>query len=83
MYDTVDGAEAQVLFEKEGQSEVLFSEHVHPLKRASDRRWHDYSIDLSRFKGERGYLSFQCLPGPMGDATGDWLGWSKMIIKSK
>jgi hypothetical protein len=77
-FDIGNGAEGRIYFEHADQRDLIFAKTLDPASKTGDRRWFDESIDLSRFEGMAGYLSFECYPGADGDAVADWFGWSKL-----
>lgn len=71
-----DGALAQIiLINQDGQHE-LFSQYLNPAQKPGDRRWFDYTMDLTRFADEKVVIKFLADVGPAGNATADWIGWS-------
>lgn len=80
-----DGVEFVLEIRKAGGStEKLFSKYIDPKTNISDRKWHEYEIDLSRFAGQEIELLFTTAPGPKEDDKCDWAGWGDIeFVDSK
>ena len=75
-WSSSDGVAFQVDVTSLSEAQKLFSEYIDPKNRASNRRWRDRSIDLSRYRGQEIYLIFQTLPGI--DNTSDVAHWAQL-----
>jgi hypothetical protein len=58
----------------------LFHHTLDPKNDPHDRHWLDRVVDLSPYGGQRVDLVFEALPGPAGDASYDWGGWSTPVL---
>jgi hypothetical protein len=80
-FDLGNGAEGRIYFEYGDKRELIYSKFLDPASNPQDRRWFDEVIDLSRFKGLSGILTFECYPGPRKDEIADWFSWSKLKLQ--
>ncbi len=62
-----DGVVFQVDATSLSSAQKVFSQYIDPKNRASDRKLHEHSIDLSRYRGQDVYLIFQTLAGMTGN----------------
>lgn len=62
------------------EDDVLYSTYINPKAVEADRRWHDATIDLSQYEGQRVILRFQTDPGPEGNRTLDLAGFSEPTL---
>jgi hypothetical protein len=76
-----DGAEGIVYIEEGGNRGIIYRKYLNPIDRAEERKWFDETLDLSKFMGKKVKIIFEAKPGPKGDATGDWFGWSSPVLK--
>lgn len=56
----------------------LFSKYIDPKNNVSDRKWHDFKIDLSEWEGKEVTLSFVTECGK--NSVYDWSGWGNPRI---
>ena len=78
-----DGTSFQIYVSENRPSEngkFVFVRYVNPKLNPNDRRWRNYYLDLSQWVGQSVYLSLITEPGPNGDWTFDWAGWSDLQI---
>lgn len=75
-----DGVLFEVYLTRRGQEVRLLSQYVDARNRVSDRKWHDFQIDLADFSGEEIEISFETSAGPAGDARNDWAGWGNPML---
>lgn len=75
-WSLADGVTFRVDVTSLSEAQKLFSEYIDPKDRASNRRWRERSIDLSRYRGQEIYLIFQTLPG--ADTTSDVAHWAQL-----
>lgn len=62
------------------EDDVLYSTYINPKAVEADRRWHDATIDLSPYEGQRVILRFQTDPGPEDNRTLDLAGFSEPTL---
>jgi hypothetical protein len=81
-YPKGDGAQAEIFFEADGIAECLYSKYILPVPEDNplDSGWIDEVVSLNKFAGKKGKLIFRTTPGPAGDNTADWIGWSEPRI---
>jgi hypothetical protein len=79
-FDAGDGAEGKIYFEYEGTRDPLYSHWLDPAQNEDERRWLDWTLDLSKYSGKKGALVFECNSGPNGNPVADWIVWSGMKI---
>ncbi len=53
----------------------IFYKYIDPKHNVSERKWHAYELDLSKYAGKEVTLLFSTDPGPKGDNRADWAGW--------
>jgi hypothetical protein len=58
----------------------LYHRYLDPKNNLDDRRWVDEVVDLSAYGGQMVDLIFEALPGPAGDLSFDWGGWSSPVL---
>ncbi len=63
-----------------GRVTQVFSNYIDPKHNFRERTWMNGEVDLSAFHGERVDLLFSTDPGPRGDSTYDWAGWSNFYF---
>jgi len=61
----------------------IFSKYINPKENPSDRKWHDYEINLSEYSNKNVTLYFVTSAGPANDDYGDWAYWSNPLICRK
>ncbi|MDO8093639.1 MAG: hypothetical protein Q6360_09185, partial [Candidatus Brocadiales bacterium] len=81
-YQLGDGALAEIFFDTDGKTECIYSKYIYPAPedKHQDNGWIDEIISLDKFTGKNGKLTFRSSPGPAGDSTADWIGWSEPRI---
>jgi hypothetical protein len=78
-----DGSNFQIFISETQTAEngqFVFVRYINPKLNPSDRRWRNFLVDLSPWAGQSIYLSLITEPGPKGDWTFDWAGWSDLQI---
>ena len=78
-----DGASFQIFISETESGEngqFVFVRYINPKLNPNDRRWRNYYLDLSSWAGQSVYLSLITEPGPQGDWSFDWAGWSDLQI---
>lgn len=81
--DHGDGAEYALRLAHPGEPDGswdAFSLHLDPRSNPADRGWLDFVLDLSGYAGQTMDIAFESLPGPAGDSSFDWGGWSRPIL---
>jgi hypothetical protein len=66
--------------EQSGELYRVFHHYIDPKNNPDDRRWFDERVDLSQFGGQAVEVVFEVLPGPRGDDSYDWGGWSWPVL---
>lgn len=69
-----------VLFEIYVDQDLIFSKYIDPKNNISDRKWHDYCLDISKYVGKKAKIGFVTSPGPNNSTIYDWAGWGNPII---
>jgi len=62
------------------QRERIFSRYINPKHNKADRKWHDYSVDLSDFGDKTVDLIFTTAPGPKENTNYCTAGWGDLGI---
>jgi hypothetical protein len=60
--------------------QTVFHRYIDPKGNPDDRRWFDERLRLDRFGGRAVEIVFEVMPGPAGDASYDWGGWSSPVL---
>ncbi|UCC65161.1 MAG: tetratricopeptide repeat protein [Anaerolineae bacterium] len=55
--------------------ERIFLEHVD--KAMARQGWHERTLDLAPWAGQKMVLTLAVTPGPVADPSGDWAGWGE------
>jgi hypothetical protein len=79
--DKGDGVLFEITLQEGGREKKIFSEYIDPKNRAQDRKWFDYSIDLSRYAGREVVLGLITSPGK--NNAFDWSAWGDLCLKSQ
>jgi tetratricopeptide (TPR) repeat protein len=58
----------------------VFHRHVSPRDNPEDQHWLDHVVDLGAYGGKAMDIVLETLPGPAGDSTSDWGGWSMPVL---
>ena len=74
--DKGDGVLFEIYVEDESVLDRVFSKYIDPRNNVVDRKWHDETVDLSRYNGKHVNLSFVTIPGPLNNGTYDLPVWS-------
>ncbi|MBW8051159.1 MAG: hypothetical protein FVQ77_12630 [Cytophagales bacterium] len=77
-----DGVLFEISVQIDNKAEMIFSKYIDPKKNTSDREWHDYQIDLSKYKGKEISITFITSPGQANNSSYDWAGWSQLRLIS-
>lgn len=75
-----DGATFQVAWIKDAKREVLFSRHLDPVNAGGDRGLQSFAVDLGARR--EGRLLLEVTPGPAGNNSWDWTGWTAVEIQT-
>ncbi len=81
--DKGDGVEFVVRISAKDREHELLRRYINPKSQPAERRWNDFSIDLSAYAGQQVQLTLLTLPGPAGDGRYDWAGWGRPMIVQK
>jgi hypothetical protein len=73
--DMGDGVLFEVFAEENGFPNSIFSKYIDPKNNLSDRRFYNYSLDLSEFGNRTIRLTFATSSGPKDDSSYDWALW--------
>jgi hypothetical protein len=65
----------------DGEERRLFAAYLDPKHVAADRRWADAVVLLGTYAGREVSLVLATEPGPSGDRTWDWAGWSRAEVR--
>jgi len=77
-----DGVLFEIHVQDQADTEVIFHKYIDPKSIPSDRRWHDETVDLSKYGGKEVQLVLSVHPGPFDDNRYDWAAWSDPRIIS-
>jgi hypothetical protein len=75
-----DGVLFEVYVKKGDIERIVFSKYIDPKHNVSERRWNDFEVDLSDYRGSHVTLTLATSPGPRGDANWDWAWWGEPMI---
>ena len=74
-----DGAVFRVVWDRGGETTVLFSRQLQPRDHPADRGLQSFRVDLRPVAG--GQLRLEVDPGPYRDNGWDWTAWTEIEIK--
>jgi len=77
-----DGVEFDVYINQSDDKKKIFSQYIDPKNNPADRKWYCSEINVSQYRNKTISLSFVTLPGPTGNSSYDWAGWSDIYLKS-
>ena len=79
-----DGATFEVVVTpKDGREAKLFSRYIDPKHNVSERAWIPVEVDLARYAQQNVVLSLVTGPGPSGDNSFDWAGWTDPEVAAR
>src|SRR5205823_5647795 len=52
-----------------------------PKAKESDRKWHPFEADLTRFKDGENFLFLETTPGPRENNAWDWAAWGDLHLE--
>ena len=79
-----DGATFEVFLKpKNGEERRLFSRYIDPKRNANERVFIPVAVDLEQYAHQDVVLSLVTDPGPRGDNSFDWAGWTDPIVASQ
>jgi hypothetical protein len=78
--DKGDGVEYRVYVLSGQREDQVFSEYLDPKNNPNQRKWNEYSVDLSDYTGQNVTLVFSTLPGPGNNTAWDWSWWANPEI---
>lgn len=76
--DKSDGAGFRIEIKDDDTIEELFSATLNPRDIPADRTGRAARLDLSKYAGREVELLFSTDPGPHGNNTFDWAGWTRL-----
>lgn len=78
--DKGDGVLFRILINENKAEKIIFNKYIDPKNITKDRKWHDFSIDLTSYSGKNVILSFITLPGLEGSGGNafDWSAWGNI-----
>ena len=76
-----DGVEFIITLEHGNQNMRIFDEYIDPKNVSKDRRWFDYSINLSAYSGKNVQIIFETRPGLLNNTHFDWASWGEPRIR--
>lgn len=78
-----DGVEFMISVEKNEKQLKIFDEYIDPKNNRADRKWFDFSVDLSAYGGEIVKIIFETRLGPQQDNRFDWAGWGEPRLRQQ
>ena len=72
-----------VVTPKKGREATLFSRYIDPKHNVSERAWIPIEVDLARYAQQDVVLSLVTRPGPGGDNSFDWAGWTDPDVAAR
>jgi hypothetical protein len=66
-----------------GKIVPLFSNYIDPKHTVAERKWMTARLDLSAYRGQTVEVLFSTDPGPRGDPSYDWAGWSAIHFEGQ
>ena len=76
-----DGVDFLITVEKNARQINIFNQYIDPKNRTTDRKWLDFSLDLTAYSGEKVKLIFETRSGPKLDDRYDWAGWGEPRLR--
>jgi hypothetical protein len=77
-----DGVTFEItVIDQKSAKTMIFSQYIDAKNNYRDRKWFEHSVELKDFAGQKVSFIFRTTPGPRGDGTNDWAGWSTPQIK--
>lgn len=62
----------------DGVEETVYYQEIDPKNEASDRRWHDFDVDLTPYAGRTIQIVFST--SPLGSNAWDWAVWGMPVV---
>jgi hypothetical protein len=79
--DLGDGVEYSIEVSNSSDTKLIFSKYIDPRNNVSDRKWFDFSVNLSEyFKNDIVSIKLITSPGPRNDTSFDWAYWGDPIF---
>jgi len=69
-----------VLFEIYINEDIVFSKYIDPKNNFSDRKWHNFELDLSGYAGRNVQIKFATSGGSNNIETDDYSLWGDLIL---
>jgi len=76
-----DGVQFDIAIDDGSGFENIFSQYIDPKNRLEDRNWHDFGIDLVKYRGKKITVAFKTSQGPAGRGGWDCAIWSEPVIR--
>lgn len=76
--DKTDGVGFLLEIRTAGQTDFLFNTFLNPKESPEDRNGRRFRADLTPYTGKEVELLFSTDPGPSGNNTYDWGGWTRL-----
>jgi 4-amino-4-deoxy-L-arabinose transferase-like glycosyltransferase len=78
-----DGVQFKVIVTSRGKKTLIFSKYINPKAKMTERKWHDFTVDLQRFRNQEISITLKTQSGPKNNIYFDWAGWSNPQIISR
>jgi hypothetical protein len=75
MFDSGDGAWAEMRLRMKGSETILFQQYMHPNPKGTGLKWQEVEVDLGRFQGQQADLVLRCYNDRGKNTVADWLNW--------
>ncbi len=72
-----------VVTPKNGREATLFSRYIDPKHNVSERAWIPVEVDLAQYAQQDVALSLVTRPGPSGDNSFGWAGWTDPDVAAR
>jgi len=76
-----DGVQFGISIDDGQTKSQIFSEYIDPKNMPSQRKWHNYVIDISRWSGQVVTMTFTTGCGPNNNCGYDWAAWGEPHIE--
>ncbi len=82
MFDSGDGAWAELKIRAAGKETSLFREYMKPNPKGKGLRWKEAGLDLQFFARQSAELVLSCYNEPGRSTASDWLNWRGISIEA-
>lgn len=83
MYDSGDGAWAEVCVRAAGEETALYRQYMQPNAPGIGPQWKEVRLDLQQFAGRKAELILKCYNDKGKNTAADWLNWRDMAIETE